>query len=136
LALLAALVIAQRHAGSAMPMRSVAKAAVLSIMALFVFHLTFRAGGYRTLAAILGALAVSIPLAAVARNATLRQWAYGLAGGAIAGAADLMLANAIPRAAYVGYATAFVFCVALELGRKQTNRPSTAAISLAGFAWL
>src|SRR5204863_5747035 len=62
LALLAALVIAQRHAGSAMPMRSVAKAAVLSIMALFVFHLTFRAGGYRTLAAILGALAVSIPL--------------------------------------------------------------------------
>lgn len=136
LALLVALVVAQSKAASPIGFSGFTKAVALSIVALFAFHLTFRAGGYRTLAAILGALAVSIPLTGAARHATTKQSVYGIGGGVIVGTVGVIVANAIPKGEYIVYGAAFACCVALALRRGRPDGVHFSSTQLAAFVWL
>ena len=79
---------------------------------------------------------MSIPLAAAMRQATLGQWAYGVGGGVLVGAAGLFAADAIPKGAYVVYAIAFAFCVALALRHERSDGARSAWPALAAFVWL
>ncbi|MEO8304459.1 MAG: hypothetical protein ABI724_10090 [Betaproteobacteria bacterium] len=110
--------------------------AALAVIALAVFHLTFRAGGYRTLAAILGAFAVSVPLSEVARNAGLRQWAYGIAGGVVLGAAGIVVSGVLPKGAYIVYGAAFAFCCGLVWRHSQTEAHVRAPAAVAAYLWI
>ncbi|HET7031494.1 MAG TPA: hypothetical protein VFJ48_00105, partial [Casimicrobiaceae bacterium] len=136
LAVLALLVVARNRTRSPIGFRGLAKYAVLSIIGLAIFHVAFRAGGYRTLAAVIGVLAVSLPIARVVRDATLAQWAYGIGGGVVIGAIGVLVAVAIPKGAYGIYAIAFATCVALAWRHERSPATPNASLALLAFVWL
>jgi hypothetical protein len=72
---------------------------------------SLRSGGYRTLAAILGAT-ISIPLATMARRATLADWALGMLAGTLCAAVGAFVAGMLPKG-FVVYGAALACSGAL-----------------------
>ena len=87
----------------------------------------FPSGGYRVLAALLGATAVLLAQGPRLGAMSLRDGLAGLALGALAAAAVLALAWALPKGAYLAYAAATAGTLALTASRRSP------AATLAGF---
>jgi hypothetical protein len=70
----------------------------------------FGAAGYRGLGAALGAFALALPGASLARDMRPRDWALPGALGVLAGALAAALSALLPKGAYVMYGAAAVAC--------------------------
>lgn len=79
---------------------------VITFAALIVWM--FPTSGYRGAAAMLGAIALLLPTAEIARTMTRRVWYGGAAGGLALIAASAALAMLLPKGAYLAYAFSFL----------------------------
>lgn len=97
----------------------------------------FPTGGYRGMLALLGAVALLLPLGAVLRSLKASSSRPGIAAGVLAmcvlAAAASATAVALPRGAYA--ATALAWCVASAALFWSRARPGTWAASVAVGAW-
>lgn len=113
-----------------------AKGGVFALLVAASAFVVFRAGGYRATLAILGVLAIAIPLESSIRRAT---FVTGLAAGVAAvvlAALGFGLAALLPKGPYLVYAMAFVVALAATVAadRKPTRELTFAAI--ASWLWL
>lgn len=79
----------------------------------FACHAVFQSGGYRALAAALGALAIALLLSGAPRRAGRRDWLVALAVGLPLGAALAAAGWRVPKGPYVVYAAAWAAAAAL-----------------------
>ena len=97
--------------------------------------LIFQSSGYRGMAALLGSVALMLPLAQVLRGLRGKQWALGLVAGLLITLAMAAVSWLVPKGAYVAWALAAVL-TALTLWLCQ-RRPDMAAwtgpLALGGF---
>ncbi len=101
----------------------------------------FPSSGYRGLLALFGALLVLLPLADTLRRIGPARWLLGLGGGVILSVFAGAVAWIVPKGAYVAYALAGVFAVAMlallrmRRGTEGTDRSTdpVAPLALAGF---
>jgi len=112
------------------------KGCVLMAVMSVLFHLVFRAGGYRSLLAVLGAFALTLPLGNVARGIPARAWAAGLAAGAIAAAAGGAISVLLFKGIYVNFALAFATCALLLLVARRSAGMLPRIGALGAYAWL
>ena len=105
---------------------------VMSVLSYWVF----RAGGYRSLLAVLGALALTLPFGVIARHITARACAAGLALGVLAGAAGSALAMILFKGIYVNFVLAFACCSLLVFLAQQANRMPLMIGGLGAYVWL
>jgi hypothetical protein len=95
----------------------------------------FGSGGYRSMLALLGAVALLLPLADVVRPLPARAWGLGLLGGLLGSAAVAALSLTVPKGPYLAYTAAWVAtAAALLLVRRSGAATGTGAVLLAG--WL
>ncbi len=126
--------------------QSMAKPAVLwpGVLLLVVFGLAaawmFGSSGYRGMLALLGCMALLMPLAAVLRGFNTRHWLFGLVLGAGMSAIAVALAWMLPKGPYWVYALGVVFTAAMLWfsNRQQADRRHGRAgpWALAGYVWV
>ncbi|MBA4175642.1 MAG: hypothetical protein C0505_03645 [Leptothrix sp. (in: Bacteria)] len=94
----------------------------------------FSTGGYRSMLALMGALALLLPMASVARRLPPRPWLFGLLG-IVAGSALAAGSLVLNKGPYLLYVAAWLATVAA--GWRARHRPSpSGAFMLAGFGVL
>lgn len=137
LAILAILLLMKGQARS-MPsaVRTMSKGCALVAVMVVLSHWVFRAGGYRSLLAVLGVLAMTLPLGTSARDIPARGWVLALAMGVLAGTAGTFVALLLFKGIYVNFALAFVCCALLVLYRQQSNGVLSAIAGLGAYVWL
>jgi hypothetical protein len=136
LTLLFLLLHTQRSSKASIRWFDVAVFAVLLAAAIAVSYVAFRAGGYRTLGALLCAFAVLIPLAAIARQPPLRQWLFALGAGVAVGIVGVLVAASFSKGAYVVFAAALACCIVLLLKASRDPNPALLTLALAAYVWL
>ena len=105
---------------------------VMSVLSYWVF----RAGGYRSLLAVLGVLALTLPFGVIARHIPARACAAGLALGVLAGAAGSAIAMILFKGIYVNFALAFACCSLLLFLAQQANKMPLMIGGLGAYVWL
>lgn len=105
--------------------------AVVAAAAVVGAYFVFRAGGYRTLAAMLVVAALTLATAPVGRGMEARTRAGALASGVLAGALAWGLSSFLPKGAYVMFAVLAAIAIAafVRAGRTETLAPKVLAIS-------
>ncbi len=94
----------------------------------------FASGGYRSMLALLGAVALLLPLAAVARPLPARAWGLGLAGGLLGCAGVVVCAWLVPKGPYLAYTAAWLAtAAALVLARRPAPARGAGSLMLAGW---
>ena len=135
-ALLAVLRLLQRNslpAASALFLKGCGMVAMTALAAFIVF----RAGGYRSLLAVLGVLAMTLPMGTAARGLSGGEAIASLLAGAGAGAAGMLMAPFIPKGPYVVYGIAFLAtAVAIIRFRRQPGDPRWAVGGAAAYVAL
>ena len=109
--------------------------AMIAVMSV-LFHWAFRAGGYRSLLAVLGAFALMLPLGNITRLIPARAWIAGLAAGAIAGTAGSGMALLLFKGIYVNFALAFASCALLLLLAQRSSRMLPRIGAVGAYVWL
>lgn len=95
----------------------------------------FQSSGYRGMAALLGSMALMLPLAHAVRALKVRGWVVGLVMGGFMILLVLAMDLLLPKGAYVGWGLAFVFTGGL-LVRSHVSKRITelaGAVALGGF---
>ncbi len=136
LGLLAVLLLTQGNARS-LPSaaRIMLKGCALIAMMAIVSHWAFRAGGYRSLLAVLGVFALTLPLGRVTRDIPARAWVAGLALGVLAGTAGSAMALLLYKGIYINFALAFACCaLLLLLGQRSSQLPAKIS-ALGAYLW-
>lgn len=113
---------------------SLGLAAFVAIVAT-ASYLVFREGGYRTLAAVLGALAVTLAVGAAARKLGLSGWSIALGLGGFLGIGSIAAGTLLPKAPYITYAIAFFACATLIWAERQKGG-HLAAVALGTYVWV
>lgn len=131
-----ALLYAQRKSKAPVKLSDVAMLVGLPAASAVVSYLAFRAGGYRTLGAVLCTFAVSILLAPTARKSRPWHWVYAIGAGVAMGAAGVVVASALPKGAYVVFAVALALCAAILLRQSRDAGSGLVTVSLATYVWL
>lgn len=95
----------------------------------------FQTSGYRGAAALLGAMALLVPLAGALRPMPLGHWIAGGVGGLLLAGIAASMAWLVPKGAYIAYAMAFVFTALLRyaLHQRAVSIRSGGPMALAGF---
>ena len=95
----------------------------------------FQTSGYRGAGALLGALALMLPLARVFRSMPQSHWIAGGLGGLLVATLAVGVAWLVPKGAYVAYVAAFAATAWMVWTHQQraTSSSSSGPISLAGF---
>ncbi len=110
--------------------RCMAGAVVVAVGA----HYTFQAGGYRALAATLGALAIALTLVVAPGLVTRLQAATAFVAGLVACSIGYLISLGFEKGPYLVYAAVFALNVALALRTSATAGLAIARI--AAYAWL
>ena len=116
--------------------RTMIQGCVLVVAMAAVSHWVFRAGGYRSLLAVLGVFAMTLPLGTIARNIPARGWVAALATGVLAGTAGSVVAFLLYKGVYVNFGLAFACCALLVWHRQQSNSLPSAIAGLGAYVWL
>lgn len=98
-------------------------------------YIVFRAGGYRSLLAVLGAVALMLPLRASARVVGARSWLTAVAFGSVLAAAGGLAATTIPKGNYVIFAAACACCAVLSWRERRAVGARSPIPALAAFVW-
>lgn len=114
---------------------SLCKAGMLALAIAAAAYLVFRAGGYRSLIAVLAAAALMLPVGAAARGISLGDGIVAFVWGTIAAAAGLVLAVSIPKGPYVIFAIAAACCAALVWRQRVAYGFRSVRLTLAAFVW-
>lgn len=95
----------------------------------------FQSSGYRGMAALLGTVALMLPMVQVLRGLTGRQWLVGLALGVLLSLATIAITLLVPKGAYFAWALASVFTVAMLWLKNRADQPTSffAPLALAAF---
>lgn len=95
----------------------------------------FQSSGYRGMAALLGAVAMMLPLAQVLRSFKVSQWLVGLVVGSLLALAAFAMTWLVPKGAYFAWSLAAAFTVLmLWLIRREKQASSFAGpMALGGF---
>ena len=93
----------------------------------------FPATGYRGVLALLGAVALLLPLAGMLRGLRPGGWVVGLGLGALAAAAVAGLGWWLPKGAYIAYSGAWAITAALLVLARRHGGAGRAELALAGF---
>ena len=109
--------------------------ALIGVMAV-LSHLAFRAGGYRSLLAVLAVFALTLPFGAIARHIPARAWVAGIALGVLAGTAGSATAVLLFKGIYVNFALAFVSCSLLLFLAQRTNQIPLMIGGVGAYIWL
>lgn len=109
--------------------------ALISVMAVLALWI-FRAGGYRSLLAVLGVFALTLPLGNIARDISGRAWAAGLALGVLASAAGSALALFLFKGIYVNFVLAFACCALLVLHVQLSSKAQSKIAALGAYVWV
>lgn len=97
--------------------------------------LVFRSGGYRALLAVLGVVALTLPLGVLLRGASPALWLAGFVAGGTMAAGGFLLSWLLPKGPYVVYGLAFAFALAfIALYRRGAPRTLLGA-ALASYVW-
>ena len=112
------------------PSRAVSSALWLVFFYVFAAWL-FPAGGYRSMLALLGAVALLLALADLVRSLPARGWGLGLLGGCAAAVGVILATAWVPKGAYITYTLAWLAAAALVVtvrrGRVAPGAPLVAA---------
>lgn len=95
--------------------------------------LAFRAGGYRSLAALFGVFVVSLLQATLARRITWSQRALALIAGVFLAGMGFWMAALVQKGAYIVFAIAFCCAVGLSLGNGDAS--GKRVLALACYVW-
>ncbi len=109
--------------------------ALIGVMAILSYWV-FRAGGYRSLLAVLGVFALTLPFGTLARRIPARAWVAGVALGVLAGAAGSAMAMFLFKGIYVNFALAFLCCSLLLLSTQQTGEMRLKIGGIGAYVWL
>lgn len=109
--------------------------AALFALAAGAAFLVFRAGGYRSLLAILGVVALMLPLGVMLRGATPLLWGAALGGGGLLAGGGIVFALLLPKGPYVVYALAFALCFALLALYRRGGAATLRGAALAAYVW-
>jgi len=131
-----ALLFAQRKSKTRVEVSEVAVLIGVPAAAAVVSYVTFRAGGYRTLGAVLCTFAITMLLAPTARNSRAWHWVYAIGAGAAMGAVGVVIAAALPKGAYVVFAVALALCAGILLRQSRDAGAGLVTVSLATYVWL
>ncbi|MDI6746531.1 MAG: hypothetical protein QMD17_05245 [Rhodocyclaceae bacterium] len=104
---------------------------VWSVASLGLAYLTFRSGGYRTLAAVLGCLAVHMMTGTLARHASSRTWSVAIAAAVLLAASILITGWLIGKGAYLAYGGVLTLAVGAILARRLSGRHPWTELALA-----
>ena len=116
--------------------RAMLKGCALIAMMGVLSHWSFRAGGYRSLLAVLGVFALTLPLGNIVRNIPARGWVAGVALGVLAGTAGSAMALLLHKGIYVNFVLAFGCCALLLLHGQRSNGMPSAIAGLGTYVWL
>lgn len=106
------------------------------VLSAGVAYAVFPSGGYRSLLAMLGLVAVSLPmLSVVRRTVPVRILAVGLMG-MLAGGALMLLSGFVPRGPYLAYGILFSLTMACLYLPRSTNGSVIDMVCIAGYAAL
>jgi hypothetical protein len=94
-------------------------------------YLVFHTGGYRTLTAVLGSLAVLILTGSIARAASVKEWAAAIGGAIFLTAAILTAGWLMGKGAYWAFAVVFVITLAGIVAGRRSERHSGSSLILA-----
>jgi hypothetical protein len=87
---------------------------VLAIAAAAIgSFLVFRAGGYRSLLAVLGVFALSLRISSVLRGAAWVQWGMAAIIGGVLAVGGVAVGSFLAKGPYLVYAMAFALCLAM-----------------------
>ena len=137
LALLFLLRPAARDGGSAPRLATLFKAGLAIAAVALASFFVFRAGGYRSLLAALGVLALSLQLSSVVRGATLIEWAMAAVVGIVLALVGMAAGSVVGKGPYLVYAVAFAVGYGLTFQNVLTDRPALQRIAILGsFLWL
>jgi len=137
LALLLLLLPRARESRSTPRLASLFKAGLAIAALAFASFFVFRAGGYRSLLAVLGALAVSLQVSSVLRGATLIEWVTAAVVGIVLALVGIAAGSVVEKGPYLVYAVAFAICYGLTFHNVLTDRPELQrAATLGSFLWL
>lgn len=141
LALMAILLIGRNFAGNHKPSgMSRLKAAVIGLVAVLsiagLSYLSFRHGGYRSLLAIFGCMAIFMMTMEDARNASRRVWIATVAIAVLLALSSFALAWLLERGAYVAYTILLFLAFAGHIPTRRNNADASRSLSLAAAATL
>ena len=122
--------------GSSGRAASLGKGALAIAVAAFASYLVFRAGGYRSLLAVLGVLALSLQVSSAARGATFIQWVIAAGFGCVLAGLGAVAASMVDKGPYVVYALAFALCLGLLVWRSPADQAAwRIPATLASWLW-
>ena len=102
-------------------------------------YLVFRAGGYRSLLAVLGVFALSLRVSSALRGASLLHWGMASLLGGVLAVVGVAAGSVFTKGPYVVYAAAFLLCLALTVLNRSPNdaagAPKALTIATLG-SWL
>jgi hypothetical protein len=134
--LLTLLLLLQRRSLSIASAAAALATGCISILAIAVAAwLVFRAGGYRSLLAVLGVVVLMLPLGSGTRRVSAGAWLVALALGGAAGAIGGLVAGWIPKGSYAIFAVAFTCCAGLVWQRRQAGDAGSAVVAIAAYVW-
>jgi hypothetical protein len=95
----------------------------------------FQSSGYRGMAALLGAMALMLPLVQVLRTFTFSQWLVGLVVGALLALVAVAMTWLVPKGAYFAWGLAAAFTVLMLFLTRRTGQTFSFAgpMALGGF---
>ena len=133
-----ALLLARRGTSGSLPFaaKTLGKGCLLAVAMAALSYLTFRAGGYRALLAVLGVFAITLPLGAAAPRLPASGWLAALGAGMFAAAIGYVAATWIPKGAYVVFGLAFAACAVALLSLRRSPSLRAAIIAFASYFWL
>ena len=109
--------------------------ALIGVMCV-LSHFAFRAGGYRSLLAVLGVFALTLPFGTIARGIPARPWVAGTTLGLLAGMAGSAMAMFLLKGIYFNFALAFVGCSLFLFLAQQAHQMRLMIASLGAYIWL
>jgi hypothetical protein len=102
-------------------------------------YLVFRAGGYRSLLAVLGVFALSLRASSALRGASWLHWGMASLLGGVLAVVGVAAGSVFAKGPYVVYAAAFMLCLALTVLNRSPNdaagAPEALTIATLG-SWL
>ena len=140
LALLFLLLAPSREGTSSRQLATLVKGVLAIAAAAAGSYLVFRAGGYRSLLAVIGVLALSLHASSALRGATWLEWGVAAVAAGVLSVMGVVAGSVVGKGPYVVYAAAFALTVSLMAlqwrGRGASGVSKALVIAtLATFMW-